>query len=135
RGIKMVSNSSCNFSASPRLCDSAFNGVRQAVQFGLMIGLMLSRVSVAELPTPTLKSPFVAVDLREGESEEVTLTNGQKVAVKLITVQDFRDSLRGAVRRSEVKVEVGGQTVTLGSATYHLPMTVGNVQIDCPITK
>ena len=28
-----------------------------------------------------------------------------------------------------------GRQVTLDSATYHLPVTVGDVQIDCPITK
>jgi murein DD-endopeptidase MepM/ murein hydrolase activator NlpD len=125
----------CIFSAPPRLCVSALKGTWHAVRFGLIIGYILPNVSTAELPTPTLKSPFVAVDLREGESAEVTLSNGQIVTVKLVDVQDFRDSLRGAVRRSEVKVEVGGQVLTLGSATYHLPVTVGKVQIDCPITK
>ena len=32
-------------------------------------------------------------------------------------------------------VEVNGQAVTLVSATYHLPVTVAGVQIDCPVTK
>ena len=40
-----------------------------------------------------------------------------------------------AVRRAQVKAEVNGQTITLVSATYHLPVTVAGVQIDCPITK
>src|SRR3982751_3950104 len=90
---------------------------------------------LAELPSPTLPSPFIAVDLAIGESETVALTNGYKVAVKLIDVKDYRDSLRGAVRGSEVKVEVAGQPVKLGSATYHLPVTVGKVRVDCPVTK
>ena len=77
----------------------------------------------------------MAVDLRIGESQNVVLPNGEPVTVKLVGLEDFRDTLRGAVRRSEVKIEVAGQQVTLGSATYHLPVTVGNVQIDCPITK
>jgi hypothetical protein len=34
-----------------------------------------------------------------------------------------------------VTVEVNGRKVTLPAATYHLPVTVGEVQIDCPITK
>src|SRR5207237_9213777 len=84
---------------------------------------------------PTLPSPFVAAELSVGQTQTVKLTNGEKVTVKLIDVKDYRDSLRGAVRRSEVSVEVAGQPVTLGSATYHLPVTVGKVQIDCPITK
>lgn len=109
--------------------------VMLAVGIGLAFCWMFDNTVAAELPTPTLKSPFEAVDLKEGETAEVTLANGQKVTLKLIEVKDFRDSLRGAVRRSEVTVEVGGKAVPLGSATYHLPVTVGNVQIDCPITK
>jgi murein DD-endopeptidase MepM/ murein hydrolase activator NlpD len=57
------------------------------------------------------------------------------VAVKLLDLNEQRDSLRSAVRRAEVKVQVGNETVTLASATYHLPQKVGSFQIDCPITK
>src|SRR5436190_23376458 len=110
------------------------NADRRLWLVGIAVALV-ARPASAELPTPTLSSPFVAVDLSIGEMQDVTLTNGQKVSVKLIDVKDFRDSLRGAVRRSEVRVEVAGQEVSLGSATYHLPVTVGKVLIDCPITK
>ena len=34
-----------------------------------------------------------------------------------------------------MKVEVNGQVVELISAIYHLPATVGGVQVDCPITR
>jgi murein DD-endopeptidase MepM/ murein hydrolase activator NlpD len=91
--------------------------------------------AIAQLPKPTLTEPFAAVDLDVGETREVTLPGGQKVTVKLVNLQEQRDSLRDAVRKAEVKVEVGGQTATLVSATYHLPTAVGNVQIDSPITK
>ncbi|HEX5105271.1 MAG TPA: peptidoglycan DD-metalloendopeptidase family protein, partial [Pirellulaceae bacterium] len=85
------------------------------------------------LPEPTLASPFQAIDLNVGDSQEVSLA-GQKIRVKLLDLKEQRDSLRGAVRRGEVRVEVAGQTVTIVSATYHLPVKVGPVQIDCPIT-
>ncbi len=126
-----------NLNCSATLClrASVLKSATNAVGLALIFGLLCLNDARAELHAPTLKSPFVAIDLREGESEEVTLANGQQVTVKLLAVQDFRDSLRGAVRRSEVKIEVGGQPLTLGSATYHLPVTVGKVQIDCPITK
>jgi murein DD-endopeptidase MepM/ murein hydrolase activator NlpD len=101
----------------------------------ILAALAWAPSAVAQLPTPTLPSPFVALDLSIGESQEMTLTNGQKAVVKLVDVKDHRDSLRGAVRKSEVKVEVSGEAVTLGSATYHLPLKVGKVQIDCPITR
>jgi murein DD-endopeptidase MepM/ murein hydrolase activator NlpD len=90
---------------------------------------------LAQLPAPTLPSPFVAVDLNLGESQEVTLSNGKKVTVKLLDLKEKRDSLRSAVRRAEAKVEVASKEVTLVSANYHLPVTIGDVQIDCPITK
>jgi murein DD-endopeptidase MepM/ murein hydrolase activator NlpD len=104
------------------------------VLFGGLI-VLTAYLARAEVPTPSLPSPFVAIDLNIGESQNVTLPSGQQVAVKLLDLKDHRDSLRGAVRRSEVKVEVAGQQVTLGSATYHLPITISNVQIDCPITR
>lgn len=125
----------CSIFAPSRLGVFALRTVSPALTIALTLGFAGAEVTLAELPAPTMASPFVAVDLSIGETQEVTLTNHQKISVKLMDVQDYRDSLRGAVRRSEVKVEVAGQAVTLGSATYHLPVTVGNVQIDCPITK
>jgi murein DD-endopeptidase MepM/ murein hydrolase activator NlpD len=74
------------------------------------------------------------VDLNIGDTQEVTLSNGRKATVKLVDVSEQRDSLRNAVRRAEVKVEVNGRQVSLVSANYRLPVTVGDVQIDCPIT-
>src|SRR5262245_28317730 len=96
--------------------------------------VVLAQSAFAQLPEAKLPSPFRAVDLSIGEKQEVKLDNGETVSVKLVDVQDYRDSLRGAVRRSEVKVEVAGEAVTLGSGTYHLPVLVGKVRIDCPIT-
>lgn len=89
----------------------------------------------AEMPTPTIVPPFRTIDLRIGESQEVTLEDGRKVVVKLLDVQERRDTLRGAVRRAEVKVQVAGQEATLVSANYRLPVTLGDVQIDCPVTR
>ena len=43
--------------------------------------------------------------------------------------------MRSAIRQARVKVEVNGQTTTLVSANYRLPITVGGVQIDCPVTR
>jgi len=97
--------------------------------------LLVMRPVFAQRPVPTLPVPFVGVDLSVGEEQEVKLANGEKVMLKLVDVHDDRDSLRDAVRRSDVKVELAGKAVTLGSGTYHLPMAVGKVRIDCPVTK
>jgi murein DD-endopeptidase MepM/ murein hydrolase activator NlpD len=97
--------------------------------------LLVTRPIAAQLPEPKLASPFVTLDLNIGEEQEVRVPGGAQVKVKLVDVQDYRDSLRGAVRRSEVKVVVADEAVTLGSGTYHLPVAVGKVRIDCPITR
>jgi len=75
------------------------------------------------------------VDLDVNETQEVTLADKTKVHLKLLNVDETRDSLRDAVRQALVKVELNGQSLVLTSATYHLPVTFGGVQIDCPITK
>ncbi len=93
------------------------------------------QTAAAALPTPTITPPFRTVDLDVGQSAEVTLDDGNKVVVRLLDLKEQRDSLRSAVRRAEVQVEVAGQSVTLVSGTYRLPTTVGRIQIDCPITR
>ena len=86
-------------------------------------------------PEPT-RTPLVsAVELDTGESQEVELCDGMKAKVKLLRLEETRDSLRDAVRAATVTVEVNGEAVTLVSATYHLPTNVAGVRIDCPITK
>jgi hypothetical protein len=75
------------------------------------------------------------VDLRVGEAQDVALSGGRAVHVKLLDLQERCDEVNGAVRQAEVQVEVNGQATTLTSGTYHLPVTFAGVQIDCPITK
>lgn len=75
------------------------------------------------------------VDLDLGETAAVTLCDGSQATVKLLELQETRDNVSFAVRRAEVTVEVNGQRGKLVSATYHRPQTIGNVQIDCSITR
>jgi putative CocE/NonD family hydrolase len=75
------------------------------------------------------------VDLNIDDSTEVELCNGSVVTVKLLDLQETRDAVCFAVRRAVVTVEVNGKRAELVSATYHLPQTIGGVQIDCAITK
>ena len=89
----------------------------------------------AEPLEPTLKPLVRVMDLDIGEGQDVELCNGEKVHIKLLGLQEERDSVCNAVRATVVKVEVNGQRVSLVSATYHLPTTVGGVQIDCAVTK
>jgi hypothetical protein len=70
-----------------------------------------------------------------GESQTVQLHDGSEGTIKLLDLKETRDNICNAVRRAVVKVEVNGQTVSLVSSTYHLPITVAGVQLDCPVTK
>ncbi len=103
--------------------------------FTAMLGLILSgTLSAAEAP-PALEPLVRVVDLDVGESAEVTLCNGAAAKVKLLDLKETRDPVCFAVRRAEVVIEINGQQAELVSANYHLPKTVGEVQIDCSITK
>ncbi|MBM3334470.1 PKD domain-containing protein [Candidatus Sumerlaeota bacterium] len=115
-----------------------FRTYRSTVLVSLIIVLLATARTdcySADLPKPTVKPLSVAVDLNVGESQEVTLSDGKKATVKLVGLDETRDTVCDAVREARVKVEVNGQAVTLVSATYHLPVTVGDVQIDCTITR
>jgi murein DD-endopeptidase MepM/ murein hydrolase activator NlpD len=87
---------------------------------------------------PEVSSDLVlhrTVDLNVGEAQDVRLSNGETAHVKLLGLQEHRDDVNDAVRRAEVEVEVDGAVTNLISGTYHLPVALGKVQIDCPITK
>jgi len=92
--------------------------------------------AVAALPDEASRTPLVrVVDLRVNEAQTVRLCDGSTAEVRLVGVEETEDAVCSAVRKAKVKVEVNGQPITLVSATYHLPVTVSGVQVDCPITK
>ena len=86
-------------------------------------------------PVPTQPPLLRSVDLNLGEVQDVELAGGAKARVKLLALDEKRDALRDAVREARVKIEVNGVTATLGAANYHLPVTVGGVQVDCAVTR
>lgn len=93
------------------------------------------QVTVRSGPPRPKRIPLVAaVDLAEGESQTVILSDGKEATVKLIDVAEERDPIRQAVRGAQVKVEVNGKPVTLATGNYNLPVSAGGVQVDCPIT-
>ena len=107
------------------------------VRFALLSGMLfLGCTLLSAAPPEPAQSPRVrVVDLSHGESVDVELCDGSKVRVKLLDLKETRDSLRDAVRNAQVQVEIGGRNAWLTSANYNLPVAVGKVQIDCPITK
>lgn len=99
-----------------------------------LVQLSTSFCSAAEEPS-AVKPLVRVVDLDVGESAQVTLCDGSRAVVKLIDLNETRDQVCFAVRKAEVRIEVNGQRGKLVSATYHRPQTIGNVQIDCSVTK
>jgi murein DD-endopeptidase MepM/ murein hydrolase activator NlpD len=84
---------------------------------------------------PAVEPLMRSVDLNVGESCDVKLSNGESVSVKLVDLKEICDEPRQAVRKALVTVEVNGQKTTLVAGNYRLPVTLGDVQIDCAVTK
>lgn len=97
----------------------------------VFIGGLGGAVGWGEATEPLLRT----VDLEVGEVARVELADGSVAEVKLLNLEERRDSLREAVREARVEVEVNGERVELVSALYHLPVTVAGVRIDCPVTR
>ena len=103
---------------------------------GIVLTTACSASLMAAVPPPATRIPLVrVVDLELGESQTVELCDGTTARVKLLSVEETVDAIRSAVRAARVRVEVNGREIRLTSATYRLPVTVGKVQLDCPITK
>jgi murein DD-endopeptidase MepM/ murein hydrolase activator NlpD len=100
----------------------------------IVVGLTSSIVT-AQPPTPSMPPLVRVVDLKVNESQTVELPNKKKVTVKLVSLEESRDTVRNAVREARVEVEVDGKRIALTSAMYNLPQTIAGVQVDCPITK
>jgi murein DD-endopeptidase MepM/ murein hydrolase activator NlpD len=96
--------------------------------------LSLQDALCAEASSPKVPL-FQTVDLNKGESTEVNLPEGSRLRIKLVNVQEVRDTLRSAVREARAVVEVNGRRTNLFSGNYHLPVTLGEVQVDCPVTQ
>jgi hypothetical protein len=73
--------------------------------------------------------------VNRGETVQITLSDGKKVNIKVLEVDETRDPVRSAVRLARVSVEIDGGKLTLDSGNYRLPMNFAGVQIDCPVTK
>lgn len=103
---------------------------------GMLVAMVVVVVSELAAQTTNSLTPLVrVVDLNVGETQPVRLSDGRSVTVTLLDLKETRDRVRNAVRRAVVTLDVEGTRVDLTSATYHLPTTVGSVQVDCSVTK
>jgi len=70
-----------------------------------------------------------------GGTEQVQLPDSKRVTVKLLSISDTRDKARSAIREARAEVEINGSCATLSCGNYRLPVTLGEVQADCTVTK
>lgn len=100
-----------------------------------MLAISFGPILSAAVPVATLQPTLQVVDLSVGEAQEVALPDGTKVLVKLLDLQETRDTINRAVRLARVKIAVDAHEVTLESGNYRLPVKVksdGNVK---PLNK
>ncbi|MEQ1829684.1 MAG: PKD domain-containing protein [Pirellula sp.] len=96
----------------------------------LWVVLVSSELRADERQSPKHRT----VDLNVGEVVEVELADKTIAKVKVLDLQEIRDTVRKAIRIAHVKVDINGSEATIASANYRLPTTVGKVQVDCPAT-
>ena len=89
--------------------------------------LLLITLSVSCNDTSKLTPVRVVVDMNIGDSQEIRLSNGDIIKLKLLQVDVVRDSLRDAIRSVYVKISVDDELITLNSGNYNLPVAVGKV--------
>lgn len=75
------------------------------------------------------------VDLNIGESVNITLYDGKKSQVKLLSLEEDRDPVFNTLISTRVKVEINDVQADLISSSYQLPVMVGGVQVDVPAVE
>ena len=106
------------------------NGIKFLSGLALLVFLSVSCNDTTKL-TPVR----VVTELNIGESQDIKLSNGDVVKLKLMQIDVVRDSIRNAIRNAYVKVSIDNEEINLKSGSYNLPATIGKVQIDCPYIK
>jgi hypothetical protein len=114
--------------------------IRQSLKVVAYLAVFLPPLAVASgghawAAEPPRRPLHRTVDLDRGEFVEIELSDGNKATIKLLGVEETRDTVRSAIRLARAKVEVNGVVATIESGNYRLPITVGGVQIDCPATQ
>ena len=86
-------------------------------------------------PKDTMEPIRTVIDINIGEKRKVLLSNGEQISLELLALDSHRDPLCSSIRSASALVRVDKDTVTLGVANYNLPVAVGQVRIDCPVTR
>jgi murein DD-endopeptidase MepM/ murein hydrolase activator NlpD len=76
---------------------------------------------------------FVYLD--PGESVSFRLKNGADRRIRLVSVQEYEDSVIHLTRRADVEIEIDGKPVTLTCAPYVMPTEVEGLRIEADTTS
>lgn len=76
----------------------------------------------------------LVVDLCIGETQTVTLGDGTNATLTLLGIDSQMDG-RGSIKEATARIRVDDATRTLPVGMYNLPAAIGDVLIDCTITK
>lgn len=115
------------------MTETLFQKARPIFKLALSVVTLFTIATVVQAGDP-LKPLLRAVDMNIGETREIELHDGSAAEVEVLGVEPINDSVFGAVRQVKVIIRVNGLQATIYSGNYQLPVTVGNVQIDCPVT-
>ena len=81
---------------------------------------------------PYSKQRIVSLD--PGEAVQFALAGGATRTVRLVSVQDVRDSVNRLVRRAEVRVEIDGRPLDLVCAPYVMPTETAGLRLQADTT-
>ncbi len=102
----------------------------------LLLAIVSMALSTMQCRAEDATAPLhKTVDIKIGETVSVELTDKSIARVRVIDLQETRDSVRNAIRRANVRLEINGVEGTLISGNYQLPKVINGVQIDCPATR
>ena len=87
------------------------------------------------LPERLAFSSQAIVCLDPGEEHAFALRSGREVRVRLLSVEEHRDSVVKLVRRADVRVAIDGTEHELLCAPYVMPTTVGELRIQVDTTS
>ena len=108
--------------------------IRRLALAALVVDVLCQRIATADEPVP--RQPlFRIVDLDRGESQLVELADGTRAHQAARRGGGAGQACARPSARPVSQSRSTARSTTLISANYRLPITVGGVQIDCPVTR
>jgi murein DD-endopeptidase MepM/ murein hydrolase activator NlpD len=98
--------------------------------FFLAGGKLISQNPAGSVP---LQSLVRVADINTGEEVSVILHDGSIARVKVLGVEEIRESVTKTLMGAIVRVIINGEQCEISSGSYRLPVMAGGVQVDIPV--